>query len=408
MAVVGAADDGIREDITQRREQFMSTNDAPTLHGRAASACPTSRARVLRAGIAILSMLSMFVVGLAASRPAMAVDSGQDPNLAQVIPANEPVVHGNHVIPTGHVDMGPRFDNGTWRFLIHDDAHKADASATSVWRYPAETVLQVVDKAKLTVPEDKTYDFVGAAPGSTVWVVPQTQNPNVVWAGWNTQDPTVMSRLDRGATFTVSGIQGPGTLVVYLQSGSFGEPQVLWDSRKPGKQPVWVDTNTHTHANWVFTKPGVYLVRINASANLKDGSHVSDTQYIRFAVGSATSTASALSTRWRHANAQTSDEAAGHDSAASSDSSRMKSLWVPLLIWILVALAVLMVIGFVLAVLSSNRTRRRILSAANANATASPWPSSVGESEQGRPSGGSPGPADPSDSGVSRDEGGRR
>ena len=228
--------------------------------------------------IALVCALTIVLAPFAAAPSAVADDTGQDPNLTQVIPADQPIVHGDHVIATGHVDMGPRFDNGTWRFLIHDDAHKADANATSVWRYPAETVLQVADAAKLTVPDDDAYSFVGADPGSTVWVVPQTQKPDVVWAGWNTQDPDVMDKLDRGATFTVEGIEGPGGLVVYLQSGSFGEPQVLWDSRKEGEQPIWVDSNTHTHANWVFTKPGVYLVRIIASADLKDGSSVSDTQ----------------------------------------------------------------------------------------------------------------------------------
>lgn len=329
-------------------------------------------------------VLSALIVVGALTSPSKAMAAGGDlvdPNLAQVIPANQPIVHGNHVISTGHVDMGPRFDNGKWRFLIADDAHKADANAVSVWRYPAETVLQVADQAQLKIPDDKNYSFIGAQPGSTAWVIPETQNPNVVWAGWNTQDPTVMAKLDRGATLTVSGIQGPGNLVVYLQSGSFGQPQVLWDSRKNAQQPIWVDTNTHTHANWVFTKAGVYMMRITAAANLKDGTKVSDTEYIRFAVGSQTSTDSAFSAKWTGPAMPTAKSGAAGASNSSSDAAgnnnaaAKQSSLVPILIWVLVGLAVVMAIGFTFAIISSNRTRRKVMEAVDASkaAKATPW-----------------------------------
>ncbi|MFI0942842.1 choice-of-anchor M domain-containing protein [Streptomyces sp. NPDC021020] len=310
----------------------------------------------------------------AALTPAVAwADGPGDPGLDQTIDAGEPISHGDHVIGTGHVDMGPKFDGGTWKFLIHDDAHKADADATSVWRHPDETVLRVVDAAELEVPDSSAYSFVGAAPGSTVWVVPETQDPDVVWAGWNTQDPTVMSRLDRGATFSVTGVQGPGVLTVYLQSGDFGDPQVLWDSRKTGAQPIWVDTNTHTHANWVFTEPGVYLVRMAASATLKDGTKVSDTELVRFAVGTATSTSAALKATWKGpaptAPAATASASAGPATPAgatppprAADSSGQDPLAV-VLVCVIVAVGAALLVGLTLVVVRGNRAKRRALAA---------------------------------------------
>ena len=149
-------------------------------------------------------------------------------------------------------------------------------------------MLRVADDARLKVPDDPAYGFLRASPGSEVYVVPQTQDPDVVWVGWNTQDPEVMETIDRGVTMTLTGVQGPGSLVVYLQSGDFAEPKVLWDSTGEAK-PVWVDVNTHTHANWVFSKPGVYLVAGRVTADLVDGSTVTDTRELRFAVGSRTS-----------------------------------------------------------------------------------------------------------------------
>lgn len=317
------------------------------------------------------ALLSLTLPLLATLPTAYGADG--DPNLDQTIDAAEPIVHGDHVIASGHVDMGPKFDAGQWRFLIHDDAHKADAGAPSVWRYPDETVLRVVDAAELRVPDDRAYSFVGASPGTTVWVVPQTQNPDVIWTGWNTQDPTVMQRVDRGATFSVTGVEGPGVLTVYLQSGDFGAPQVLWDSRKSEAQPTWVDANTHTHANWVFTKPGVYLVQMQASATLTDGSTVSDTQLLRFAVGSDTSTGTALQTAWHGATPPPVSATPSTDPTVSSappsatqpgtaaTESSSHALAIAALVAAIVVVAALLVAGFAWAAVRSGRTRREIL-----------------------------------------------
>lgn len=207
----------------------------------------------LRVTLSVLAVAAL-LTGPSAGLP-IAAAAEDDPSLQQKL-GDLAIVHGERVLETGHIDMGPKFDDGTWTFLIHDDVAKADADATSVWRYPDETVFRVLDQGKLEIPDDPAYSFIGAEPGSPVWVVPQTQNLELVWLGWNTQDPEVMKTIDRGITMSLTGVQGPGIVNVYLQSGTFGEPQVLWDSRKPETQPVWVDVNTHTHANWTFTEPG--------------------------------------------------------------------------------------------------------------------------------------------------------
>lgn len=235
-------------------------------------------------------------------------------DLEQRIDERQPVVRDRSVLARGHVDIGPRFVDGRWTLLVHDDAAKADPSEPSVWRPAEQTVLHVRDESILPVPDDPAYAFLRAEPGADVYVVPQTQNPDVVWVGWNTQDPEVMETIDRGVTMTLTGVQGPGELIVYLQSGDFAEPDVLWDSAaKP--EPVWVDVNTHTHANWVFSKPGVYLVRLKIEADLVDGKTVSDTRVLRFAVGTKTSTDEAFAAAWRGAPARAASTAAPSEAA---------------------------------------------------------------------------------------------
>ncbi|SNS60586.1 surface-anchored protein [Micrococcales bacterium KH10] len=327
---------------------------------------------------ALPALVGALALTMLSAVTATAVD---DPNLDQQLD-DLAVAHGTRVLDAGHVDMGPKYDDGVWTMMIHDDVAKADANATSVWRHPDETVFHVLDQSELQIPDDPIYSFIGPEPGESVWVIPQTQNPDVVWLGWNTQDPEVMTTIDRGITLSLDGVQGPGDVSVYLQSGTFGEPQVLWDSRQPEVQPLWVDVNTHTHANWAFTEPGVYLMQVRADADLLDGSQVSDTQVLRFAVGTATSTDEALAATWEeptepsdagtsdganNGNSADSGAAAPGDSAAetdaevAADSDQESSPLVPILVGAIILVAVALIAGFTIAVVRGNRARKQVL-----------------------------------------------
>ncbi len=292
-----------------------------------------------------------------------------DDELDQTLDSGMAVVRGERVLDAGHVDMGPKFVDGEWTFLVHDDVAKADANATSVWRYPDETVLHVLDEGQLTVPDDPAYEFLGAAPGAPVWVVPQTQDPDVVWLGWNTQDPEVMETIDRGITLSLTGAEGPGTVTVYLQSGSFGEPQVLFDSRVEEAQSAWVDVNTHTHANWVFTEPGVYLLELTAEADLIDGSTVSDTQVVRFAVGSSTAPAEALAASWGGSETAAEPAPENTDAAAPTATEESPSPLIPVLLSLIGLVAVALVAGIAVVVVRGGRAKRRALAGRTAAGT---------------------------------------
>ena len=230
--------------------------------------------------------------------------------LTQTLSAEQPVASGRTEISAGHVDMGPRFNNGKFELMLHDDHGE-----TPVWRSLDEVIYRGSDQAILEVPNDPRYSFVGAPAGSKVYVIPQTETKGVIWPGWNTQDPQLVSKLNRGVNLTLEQVSGPGTFSLYLENGNFSAPQVLWSSTKSEPQKLWVEKNTHTHANWVFTAPGEYLLKVTASAELSDGSTVSDTRYLKFAVGDS---ASADTLYAMEAQARGSS---GSASSASSDAS---------------------------------------------------------------------------------------
>lgn len=224
------------------------------------------------------------------------------------------------VLARGHVDMGPIFLDGAFTLMAHDDT----ALEGSVWRPLDHVVVRVADAAVLTVPDDPAYAFLGVDPGALVHVVPQTQNDQVVWLGWNTQDPGIMETVDRGVSLALTEVDGPGEMVVYLQDGGFGEPDVLWDSRIGDEQPLYVDVNTHTHANWVFTKPGLYRVGIRATATLLDGTEQSALGTVRFAIGDRAQAERALAAP-PLTTAPLADPAAGTDTAGAAAETEASS-----------------------------------------------------------------------------------
>lgn len=249
--------------------------------------------------------------------------SAEERALEQTLSPDEPVVTGQHEIAAGHVDMGPAFVEGSWELMFRDDS-----TAEPVWRDPANVVLRGNDTAMMPVPDDPRYSFVQAAAGEQVYVVPQTELAGVVWPGWNTQNPQVVERLGRGVTFTLEGVEGPGGFSMYLENGTFGAPEVLWTSDITDPQDIFVEPNVHTHANWVFTQPGAYYLTVRAHAELADGTVVSDTARLLFAVGSSVSNEQVFAGADALGEVEersTANESQGEDQDASTQAAEVTS-----------------------------------------------------------------------------------
>lgn len=204
-------------------------------------------------------------------------------SVANAATSNQPVM-----IQAGHADFGPTLAGGHWKIQIRDDT-----GDDPVWRDPENVVFKLGSSSIIPMPNDAAYNFIGEKPGTKLYVIPQTQNPNVPWLGWNTQEGGVLNELDRGAKLSLEGVSGPGKLHVYLENGN-NNPQQLWDSTKGYPQNSWIETNAHTHVNWVFSKPGIYHVKLTFSGKLKNGRAVSDTRVLNFAVGDNTDPNAAL------------------------------------------------------------------------------------------------------------------
>ena len=360
---------------------------ASQLEARPGPAAAPGASRRPVTGMSVLAfIMSAFLIVVGA--PSSFADPSPDPDLAQSVAAHEEWSNEASEISVGHVDLGPRLIDGQWRAGLRHDAETG-----AVWRDPNQTVLRVNDAAIMTAPDSADYPFLADVAGKPVYVVPQTQNPGVVWLGWNTQDPAVTATIDRGLTMRVGPVSGPGRAWLFLQSGTFGKPLLLADSgAAPGD--VWIDSGTHVHANWAFSAPGTYTATVTFLGTTTAGEAVSASTTLRFAVGDAASASEALAmaapaaadAASAGASASSSGAAPAASGAApassSSSASGVSSGGLPdwaFLAIISVAAASLLVIG-ALVVARSRRSRAEQAAAiAEADSILAPLPTARGE-----------------------------
>lgn len=171
------------------------------------------------------------------------------------------------VLTTGHVDVvDVDYTGGALTVQLLDGT-----SGTSVRRDPSTVELDVLAAAKTTVPNNSSYAFLGT-PGSTVWILPQTQNANLLWPGWNSTDVAAGVFQNNSLTLSLLSVSG-GRLSIYTQS--LGAPTVLFNSGDglPDARPL--AAGTHAHANWAFGAAGTYTATFRVSGTLATGATVS-------------------------------------------------------------------------------------------------------------------------------------
>ena len=258
---------------------------------------PGSRTgRTMAAALAAATALSL----TALTTPAVAQD------LAQVVTADERIAPAGEFAPIthGHIDLGGLAVAEGIELMARDDT-----GGTPVWRRTEDMPLVLGDAALEQLPQSDEFSFVGASAGDMVWVVPQTEVPGVPWLGWNTQAPSLIAAIGgenpsatAGVTLSITGHQGPGEFSLFLHQAGFGAPEVLAATAKPtavaSPTGFFVPLHTHTHANWVFTEPGVHAIGLELSAPSATGEMLRSHAVLRFAVGDGTDPAEAAALTW--------------------------------------------------------------------------------------------------------------
>ena len=194
--------------------------------------------------------------------PAPGHGGGEDPAPASSL-LSDPVE-----IARGHLDVRltqAAGENGTtYGLAVKDDS--LTAARTSVLRTLGSTTLAVAPNARFVRPaslSDASYDVLGPV-GAATYVLPETQNSDIVWPGLSTEGIDYAA-LPEGADLTLHLAQAPaGARVAFFQGGTFGAgAKVHFDSTK-GDGVVHTTEATHMHGNWVFSAPGTYRIEVGA------------------------------------------------------------------------------------------------------------------------------------------------
>jgi surface-anchored protein len=169
--------------------------------------------------------------------------------------------------------------------IMYDDAmgwHLAAFDDFTGDTYEADELLLYANAdTRRTAPDDPAYAFLGAPPGATIWVLPQSFDPSGLsmsvtsesiadgtFASYYEADPRVQSTA-AWVRLTLKDVRGPGYMSVW-QYDAYGQP-VVWMATAAGitaDDALFVELGRDADFNFAFTAPGIYEVDLQASAYL--------------------------------------------------------------------------------------------------------------------------------------------
>lgn len=145
---------------------------------------------------------------------------------------------------------------------------KEDATGTHVRRAPEDV--------ELVVGKDAYTERTAEVPeiGKAGYLLPQTQRSDLIWPGWDTQGARDVGAID----LEFVEVTGPGEVYLF-QTGSFGSLDPVLDggsTRLETGSVIAQEEPAHVHANWLFTEPGTYQMRVVATG---DGASSNEATY---------------------------------------------------------------------------------------------------------------------------------
>ncbi|MDO5031485.1 choice-of-anchor M domain-containing protein [Corynebacterium sp.] len=186
----------------------------------------------------------------------------------------------------GHVDIKAAQEGEAFSAVVKDETFQVDQK--TVDRPVDQVILAVGENARVKRGSElagKDFEFLGK-PGDHYYLLPQTQNRDIIWPGYNTQALDYKQFKDGVVNLKLKPQSMPagGDFALFLTK-DFGGVNLLASS---ATKDYAVETTfaSHTHTNWVFNKPGVYKLELSYEATTKDGKQVSSQpQVLTIAVG---------------------------------------------------------------------------------------------------------------------------
>ena len=271
-----------------------SATSAPTTPAQPGSTAPDGHTGPALPGPTDPARPAPTVPAPTGSQPGTPTEPGSGANPSDTSPVT---------IDHGHVDVGPVSSDGGATMTLVDDS-RTHATQT-VLRDPESVRLSVPDHAKHVrgdvsaaevrkaglsgrpVFPDHAYDFLGAK-GTPVWVLPQNQTNGLVWPGFSTERMPTEDYPD-GVNLTLTPISAPDKGAWWaFTAGLSNDVTMLGSSEKPHE--IVNKAPAHIHNNWVFTKPGTYVIGVSASGKNASGQFNVTQKKMTFVVGDEAAT----------------------------------------------------------------------------------------------------------------------
>ncbi|MFP7695728.1 TIGR03773 family transporter-associated surface protein [Trueperella sp. LYQ143] len=180
------------------------------------------------------------------------------------------------IIDSGHVDAFNVISDDNGALVLN---LKEDVTGLHVQRDPQSVILHV--KPEAWTEESASLPEIGE-PG---YYLPLTQNPNLVWPGWDTLGVAKAGYNTINIDFV--NVTGPGKIYLFTNQTLGGIRPILADNgyTLESGDKIVQQQPAHTHAHWLFTKEGTYTMTVKAHGELNGKDVESNTATYTWTVG---------------------------------------------------------------------------------------------------------------------------
>jgi hypothetical protein len=184
-----------------------------------------------------------------------------------------------------HTDLDLPFAACRWAPLVSHDAPSSPPGGTPFSL--DEALIYVNTNARFILPSiPPGFEFIGAEANQPFWILPQTQDPDVLYLGiaaetmspadiadlalWNPGDPRGGADVEnKWIRVALLDVRGPAGGEVSSWQASGGPPTVFMSTVEGGideSDAFYLLAGGHNHLNWGFTQPGRYEVDLQLTS----------------------------------------------------------------------------------------------------------------------------------------------
>ena len=186
------------------------------------------------------------------------------PLLCSLLAASMAASSSAAVLRSGHADVGIAYEENKLFPHIHDEVNDVEYA-------PGSASFLVKYAARVTIPTDSAYNFLRPGGETNAWILPQVQNPDLLFLGFGAEEIETGVLANDQVTVRLSSIVAPaGGFFSLYTVDEFNAPIVRMNTGDgiSAADSFVLPAGGHQHFNWSFTQPGDYKVAFTFTAKV--------------------------------------------------------------------------------------------------------------------------------------------